>query len=250
MTNLIRAEFRKLFTTQVWFWLLIASLALTSLQVIALVAITGSQTDYISNAATIFGAAGTAFIFVMVLGIIGITAEFRHQTITPTLLATPSRSAVVGSKLISYLLVGAGYAAAGVVATLLIAIPWLSAKGLQLNLTDYDIPRTLIAGFIVASLYALVGVGIGSLITNQAAAITLSIVYFIVVENLISIIPIIRAAYPYLPGAAAQAMLISGTDRKQQYYTYLTPVVGGLVLIAWGLAFSAAGVWRMRRDVS
>lgn len=250
MTNLIRAEFRKLFTTQVWFWLLIASLALTALQVVALAATTDSQVEYIRNASNIYGSAGSAFIFVMVLGIIGITAEFRHQTITPTLLATPSRSAVVGSKLISYLLVGAGYAAAGVVVTLLVAVPWLSAKGFELNLTDYDIPRTLIAGFIVASLYALVGVGIGSLITNQAAAITLSIVYFLIIENLISIIPWVREVYPYLPGAAAQAMLIAESDREQEYWSYLTPVAGGIVLIAWGLAFSAAGVWRMRRDVS
>jgi ABC-2 type transport system permease protein len=250
MTNLIRAEFRKLFTTQVWFWLLIGSLALTALIVVANVATTASQTEYIQNVSSIYGAAGVAYIFVLVLGIIGITAEFRHQTITPTLLTTPSRTAVVAAKLVSYLLVGTAYAAAGVVVTLLIAVPWLSGKGIELSLGDYDIPRTLLAGFIIASLYALLGVGIGALITNQAAAITLSIVYFLVIEGLLSIIPWIRVAYPYLPGGAAAAMRVSNAERHQQYWTYLSPVAGAAVLIGWALAFSAAGVWRMRRDVS
>jgi ABC-2 type transport system permease protein len=250
MSNLLRAEFRKLFTTQVWFWLLIASLALTALQVIAVVATIDSQAEYEREASNVFSAAGNAFIFVMVLGIIGITAEFRHQTITPTLLATPSRAKVIGSKLLSYLLIGAVYAAAGVVLVLAIALPWLSAKGLTVELGSHDIPRTLIAGFIVASFYALLGVGVGSLLTNQAAAITLSIVYLFVIESLISVIPFVREAYPYLPGAAAQAMLVAEDDRVQPDWTFLTPVVGGIVLIAWALAFSAAGVWRMRRDVS
>ncbi|MCU1688901.1 MAG: hypothetical protein JWN61_2207 [Pseudonocardiales bacterium] len=250
MTNLIRAEFRKLFTTQVWFWLLIASLALTSLVVIANVATTESQFQYIQNVSNIYGVAGSAYIFVLVLGILGITAEFRHQTITPTLLATPSRAAVVGSKLIAYLLIGAVYAAAGVVLTLAIAVPWLSSKGIELNLGDHGIPRTLISGFIAASLFALVGVGIGALLTNQAAAITLSIVYFLVIEGLLSIIPYVRDAYPYLPGGAAAAMRVTEAERDQEYWSYLSPVAGGVVLVAWALLFSAAGVWRMRRDVS
>lgn len=250
MSNLIRSEFRKLFSTQVWFWLLIGSLALTALQVTAVVASTDSQREYLANVDDVYSAAGNAFIFVMVLGIIGITAEFRHQTITPTLLATPSRSSVVGAKLVSYLLVGAIYAAAGVVITLAVAVPWLSAKGFELGLGDHDIPRTLIAGFIVASLYALLGVGAGSLITNQAAAITLSIVYLFVIESLISAIPKVQAVYPYLPGASAQAMLISESSRDQDGYTYLPPVAGGVVLIAWALLLSIIGVIRMRRDIS
>jgi ABC-2 type transport system permease protein len=250
MTNLLRAEFRKLFTTQVWFWLLIGSMALTALIVVSTVATTDSQAEYIRNTSNIYGAARTSYIFVLVLGIIGITAEFRHQTITPTLLTTPSRAAVVASKLVTYLLVGIAYAAAGVALTLLIAVPWLSSKGLELGLGENDIPRTLIAGFVVASLFALVGVGIGSLLTNQAAAITLSIVYFLVIEGLLSIIPYLRDAYPYLPGGAAAAIGISDADRDQEYFSFLSPVAGAVVLILWALAFSALGVWRMRRDVS
>jgi hypothetical protein len=250
MINLIRAEFRKLFTTQVWFWLLVASLALTALQVIVVVANTDDQAEYIRNGTNTFSGAGNSTLFVMVLGIIGITAEFRHQTITPTLLATPSRLKVVGGKLITYLLLGAAYAAAGIAATVGIALPWLSAKGIDASLSDPDVPRTLIASFVVVSLYALLGVGIGSLLTNQAAAITLSIVYFAVIETLVMLIPGVREVYPYLPGAASSAMLVDSTDRVQENFTFLSPPAGAAVFVLWALAFSAVGVWRMRRDVS
>jgi ABC-2 type transport system permease protein len=248
--NLLRAEFRKLSTTQVWFWLMIGNLALIALQVIIGIATLSSQADYIRNAQSIYNSAGTSFIFVMVLGIIGITAEFRHQTITPTLLTTPSRSAVVISKLVSYLIVGAVYAAIGIVFTFAIAVPWLSAKGYDLELTQHGIPRSVFAAFLVAALYALLGVGIGSLITNQAAAITLSIIYSLLLEGLISAIPGVRKVYPYLPGGGARAMLVSARDRVQDNYTLLTPLAGAAVLIGWALLLSLTGVWRMKRDIS
>jgi ABC-2 type transport system permease protein len=250
MTNLIRAEFRKLLTTQVWFWLLLGSIGLTALQATIVVANIGSQFDYDRHAANVFSASGNAFLFVVVLGVIGITAEFRHQTITPTLLATPSRLAVIGSKLISYLLIGAAYALVGLITTIVIAVPWLSGKGIEIGFGDHDIVRTLIGGFVVVTLLAVFGVGVGALITNQAAAITLSIIYLIVIEGLISAIPYVRTVYPYLPGAAAQSMQIASDDRVQQHYTYLEPAVGGVVLVAWTLLLAGAGVWRMNRDVS
>ena len=251
MTNLLRSEFRKLFTTQVWFWLLVANLALTALQVVAGVAVTDSQRDYDFNTSSqIFAAPGLSFVFVMILGIIGITAEFRHQTITPTLLATPSRLAVVASKMVSYLLIGAAFAATSVALTYLIAAPWLSGKGIELGLSDHDIPRITIGAFAIPTLYALIGVGIGSLLTNQAAAITLSIVYFLPIEGIISGIPKVQAVYPYLPGAAAQALIIAPDDRDQSGYTYLPPAAGFVLFLAWVVLFAGFGVYRMRRDVS
>src|SRR5690625_6213145 len=46
------------------------------------------------------------YVFPLIVGAISVTAEFRHQTITPTLLAEPRRSTVMGAKLISALPVG------------------------------------------------------------------------------------------------------------------------------------------------
>ena len=67
-----------------------------------------------------------------------------------------------------------------------------------------------------------------------------------VLEPLISIIPVIQKAYPYLPGAAAGA--ITGASRGN--LAHLDALQGGLVLLGWGLLFAVAG-WMLtiRRDI-
>lgn len=250
MTNVLRAEFRKLFTTQVWFWLLLGSLALNALVVIGTMAGVDSQRDYALNVSDIFGAGGTAYIFVLILGIIGITAEFRHQTITPTLLTTPSRSAVIAAKLIAYLALGFAYALIGLALSLAIALPWLSAKGIDVDFGADDVPRVMIASVLIVSLYAVFGVGFGSLITNQAAAVSLGLVITVVLQGLLTLVPGIRNVYPYTPSGATSAMIINESDRHQDHFTFLTPVQGGIVLLAWGVVLAACGAYRMTRDIS
>ena len=38
-----------------------------------------------------FASSSTAYVVVFVLGVLAVTTEFRYQTITPTVLQTPSR---------------------------------------------------------------------------------------------------------------------------------------------------------------
>ena len=89
MIALVRAEFLKLRTTQVWFWMLFAAVAVTALLVVAQIA--SNKTISSTDVAGIFTASATGYIVVFVLGVLGITTEFRYQTITPTVLTTPSR---------------------------------------------------------------------------------------------------------------------------------------------------------------
>ncbi|MDH4017609.1 MAG: ABC transporter permease, partial [Actinomycetota bacterium] len=46
-------------------------------------------------------AVALGYIFPAILGALSVTGEFRHQTITPTLLAEPRRSVVLGAKLVA-----------------------------------------------------------------------------------------------------------------------------------------------------
>ena len=82
MIRLIRAEFLKLRTTQVWFWLLLGAVAVTALLVVAQLApTTGCRPAPTSRTCSLVG---TAYVVVFVLGVLGVTTEFRYQTITPT----------------------------------------------------------------------------------------------------------------------------------------------------------------------
>ena len=96
MIRLVRAELLKLRTTQVWFWLLLASLAVS-----VLAAVAGLASDEVrkpADVATIFANANGGLAVAFILGILGITTEFRHQTFTSAVLATPSRWAIVSAE--------------------------------------------------------------------------------------------------------------------------------------------------------
>ena len=108
MVALIRAEFRKLGTTQVWFWMLLLCLGLTALGVVGSIASHKSDLDLAQHVRDVMISASAAFTYVplFVLGVLAVTTEYRYQTITPTVLATPSRWALITAKLITYTVVG------------------------------------------------------------------------------------------------------------------------------------------------
>ena len=91
MITLVRAEFRKLLTTQVWFWLLLATVAISALLIVAQLAPADSDVRSSVDVANMFASSSRPNVLVFVLGVLGVTTEFRYQTITPTVLTTPSR---------------------------------------------------------------------------------------------------------------------------------------------------------------
>lgn len=107
MIRLVRAEFDKLFTTKLWLWLLLGALALTAMFLSFTIAFDGVEgnpqptLDTPEGQRNLFASAAGASTFALLLGIIGVTGEFRHQTATPTFLATPHRGRVIVAKLIS-----------------------------------------------------------------------------------------------------------------------------------------------------
>src|SRR5262245_13213937 len=189
MIRLVQGEVRKLFTTLLWLWMLLGSFALTAIFMSVTLGLDGAEGNPNPPLATdvgqrnLFGIAGAASVFVLILGIIAITGEFRHQTVTPTFLNTPHRGRVVISKLVTYVLVGLGYGIAVVLLAIAIALPWLSAKDIDVSLTGNGIPGTLVGVIAGLGLYALLGVGVGALIRNQIAAVVGAVVYLVIVEG-------------------------------------------------------------------
>src|SRR6266487_3252330 len=140
MIRLIQAEFGKLFTTKLWLWLLLGALELTALAVSLTIGFngqTGNPSPLLSTPEgqrNLFSSAAASTVWALILGIIGVTGEFRHQTVTPTFLATPHRGRVVIAKLIAYAITGIGYGIATIALAIAIALPWTSAKDIHLSL--------------------------------------------------------------------------------------------------------------------
>ena len=177
MPRLLAGEFQKLLSTRLWLWLLLASAAITALYAglgIAFADTPGTWTMPLSTpqgqrTLLAIGAGGAPLV--AVLGAIGLTGEFRHRTVTATFLATPHRGRVVGAKLATYGLVGAGYGLAGIAVTVAIALPWLASKDIHLVLDGGDVAASLVGVIAAMAILGMVGVGLGALVRKQVAAV-------------------------------------------------------------------------------
>jgi hypothetical protein len=249
MTRLVRAEFLKLRTTQVWFWLLLASVAIAAILIIAPMA--SDPPKNADDVADLFTSAGFVFIPAFVLGVLGVTTEFRYQTITPTVLATPSRWTLVSAKMLSYAVVGVLYAAVCVGVELAIAVPWLNGKGIDYTLTGHHVPRALLGVFAVVALYAVIGLGVGALVKNQIVAVVVGLIFILVINGLLVAIPGVKKVYPFTPEGGASALLTVTGDRSPNGVDLLAPGVGVLVLLLWALVPAIVGAaYTLNRDIT
>ncbi len=250
MVRLIRAEFLKLRTTQVWFWMLMASVAISALLVVGALA-SGDGVRTVADVPDMFTSSGTAYIAVFVLGVLGVTTEFRYQTITPTVLATPSRWAIMTAKMITYAIVGAVYSLACILVQLAIALPWLSAKGIHVSLGGDHIPRALVGVFVVVAIYGIIGLGAGALLRNQIVAVTVGILFLLILQNIVVAIPVVKNAYPYLPGGATSSILTITGSRSFNGVQILSTAGGVGVLLAWAFVPAMLGAaTTMNRDIT
>ena len=246
--RLIRAELLKLRTTQVWFWLLLASLSVGVLAAVA--ALATDDVEEPADVATIFANANGGLTVVFILGILGITTEMRYQTFTSTVLTTPSRFAIMAAKLVTYLLVGAGYAVLGILVQLAIVIPWLRSKHIDFELGG-DVGHAMVGLIVVFALFAIMGIGVGSVLRNQGLAISLGLVFLLVINSLIAAIPGVRAAYPCTPaGAMISVIYPPGADAPDEVAMLSRP--GGIVvLLLWALLPAVIGATiTLNRDIT
>jgi ABC-2 type transport system permease protein len=253
MTQLIGAEFTKLLTTKLWLWLLIGAAGMTALFVSLPIAFEGQEQNpglpltSAEGQQSLFSSAGSAAVFTVVLGIIAMTGEYRHQTITPTFLITPRRGRVVVAKVISYSVAGLAFGAVNVLVAVAIAVPWLGAKDIDLSLTANGIPATLLGVVFGLALFTVIGVGIGALVRNQVAAVVGTLVYSLVVESFVSLLPTIHDYFKYFPGGAFGGL----TNTYQPDVAFLPAWQAGLLLAAYGVVFTVLGTAvTTRRDIA
>ena len=251
MIGLIRSEFLKLRSTQVWFWMLMAAVAITALLVVGQLAPRDNVTEP-SQAYDVFTSSGMAYIVVFVLGVLGVTTEYRYQTITSTVLATPSRWKLITAKMITYALVGAAYALVCVIIEAAMALPWLAAKGIHVSLGSNHIPRGLFAVFLVVALFGIVGLGVGALLRNQIVAVSVGVIFLLVLQNILIAIPGVKHVYPFSPGGAVNAIItISTQDKTINGVTLLSAAGGVIVLLCWAFIPAALGAaFTLNRDIT
>ena len=240
MSRLVASELLKLRTTRTIWAVALPAVGLSLLSVVIGLAVSAFRDA--GDVAALFTTGNLGGLLVLILGIVGVTGEHRHGTITPTFLITPDRARVVLAKAIAYGLAGVAITLAIDLVVAAIALPWLSIKGSP-GPDAGDLALLLAGGSLYGALAGPLGVGIGALVGQQVAAVVITLLELLAFE------PVLSGLAPdvarYAPQAAAGALASGGLAPG------LTLWAGGLVYLAWAAAFVAAGALREgRRDVS
>jgi ABC-type transport system involved in multi-copper enzyme maturation permease subunit len=193
------------------------------------------------------------YMFALVLGITGMTGEYRHQTITSTFLVSPRRARVVAAKILAHALMGVVYAVAGLAVVMVVGGATMSIRGYGLGLGADRLWVTNAVAVLAVAIWTIVGIGVGTLIRSQIAAIVVALLFTFLIEPLLTFaLGTIEAAnldwlVKWLPTNASTALMAPG----DVLIDYLEWWSGGLVLLAYGLVLALVGVLlSVRRDVS
>ncbi len=253
MTGLVRAEWTKLFTTRVWIGLLLGACVMAGGFAALFTGLAGVEQDGRPGLPpvgtpqyeeVVFSVAANASVLLLILGIIGMTQEYRHRTATPTFLTTPRRGRVVAAKLVAYALAAVPLALLVLAVDVVVVLLYAGARGDAPSLSADNL-QTLGAAGLVLVVFTVIGVGVGALLRNQVGAIVGALVYLYVVEPIVSSIGVLQGAYKWLPGGAVQAI-----TSDFQAPDLLEPWQGAVLLLGYGLLTALLGtVLAVRRDV-
>ncbi len=246
MSALLRSELLKLLTTRTTWVLLGVALAIVAGSLIIILALLdGGGTVNDEDLGDLFSLTSIADLLVLSLGIVAAAGEFRHGTVTAGFLITPSRWPVVVAKAIAYALVGLAYAVATLVVVLVVALPWLAAKDVTLELGGAAWVQPVAGRLLYAALTAALGVGLGTLFRNQAAALVTALVALLAIEPALSAVS--DGIGTYGPSGASLALF----GAPEAFGDVLPFWAGALLYAGYAAMFVGAGIaLTLRRDVA
>ncbi|GAA4674048.1 ABC transporter permease [Phytohabitans rumicis] len=275
--KLVHSEFLKLRTTNAWWLFGLGALGMLALAFL----INALQAHYLLNdpstegmstedAAT-FEATGSVvyqaanlytsgqffgLLFVMLIGIVLITSEFHHQTVTTTFLTTPHRTAVIAAKLAMAALAGAFFWLVTTAINIPATIIFLNTEDFTSQLGEWAVTRAILLNLVAYLLWGILGVGFGVLIRSQIGATVTAVALYLLGTAAAAIVFTLFAQWldldwirdlQYGMPSIASGLMVSGTDLPNQPAFW----VGAVVLVVWALATGTVGTLITRtRDVS
>ncbi|QBJ95844.1 ABC transporter permease [Rhodococcus sp. ABRD24] len=132
------------------------------------------------------GAAQFGAMLVMIMSALAVTTEYRFGVIRTTFQAIPNRTQVIGGKA---LLLAAVAAVLGLVIALASFFVAQAISGESLSIGAGSNARELFGIPIYYALLAVLAVGVGTLIRQSAGAISLLLLWPLVIESLATMIP-------------------------------------------------------------
>jgi ABC-2 type transport system permease protein len=214
MGNLIKAEFRKILTTKMWWALLIPSALLaigwSYLGGLAFSDVAEGVGDVLDDARVdiqidemswgslaLTRAMNFATLFPMVFGALAVASEINRRTITTSFLTAPTRSAVLNAKAIVYVTWGVVY---GIVVALGATIGTAIGADAEVLPEAGDWVLILLSGVVACLLWTLLGMGVGALLGSPVAALLVLLLYAGLVGPVMELIITPATDYSHLAG--------------------------------------------------
>jgi ABC-2 type transport system permease protein len=248
MMNLLKAEFRKMFTVRSTYFIIAVVVLLELLFGFYISGWRAAPAD-LHNASTlataVTDAISTIGIFPALIALLLLAHEYRYNTIMYTLTASNSRSKVLLAKILAI----SGFA---IVFTLIFGAmsPLLTLAGMHAHhlklvpqtLHYWDLLwRSLLFGWG----YAMAGLVITALIRNQVGAIIILFVVPGTLESLLSLI--LKHNTVYLPFSSLHQVIGNGQTVTSNLSTIDAALVfSGYLIVAWAVAW----VLFLRRDAN
>jgi ABC-2 type transport system permease protein len=180
---------------------------------------------------------------VMVMATLAVTSEYSIGTMRTTFLAVPRRGVAHGAKVV---VVGTVAAIVGAVAAFgAWGLSALLLPGIDLSLAGATEWRQVGGVGLVYLVASVVAVAVGILIRHTAGAVSVVLVWSLMAEQLVDLIPGVGPAVaPWLPFHAAKAFLSAGetpagaslVQSPWLSLAYFAAVAAGLLAVAIGVA--------------
>lgn len=242
MGALISAELLKLRTTRT-FAALVGSAVALSLLVVVLTSLL-SDPETTGDLREIF-VSDFSGLFIMLLGVMGMAGEWRHRTITSSVLAAPDRVRLLAAKTVAFAAAGAVVSLAVTAAIMVTGTIILSARGLD-TLGAGDLADILWRDLTVDAFFGAFGVCIGGLVRNQVTAIVGLLVFAFAVEP--TLLSLAEDVGRFGPTSGAPNGLL---DIDLGSEDLLAPGAALAVLALWlGAAFAACAATLKNRDLT
>jgi ABC-2 type transport system permease protein len=200
---------------------------------------------------------GAIQVLAQVIGVLCITGEYRHKTITSTLVLTPVRPRVLGAKVAVTALWSVFVVLLSLLAVVVVGLPWNAALGGSASQITDQVGAVIPGLLATTILLGLFGLGFGTLVKNQVAGILVTIGGTFILEQLL--VALARGVFQYdlnwLPNGAGGALagdIARGFGGARDVTNrLLTWWQGGLVMLLWGLVPLTLGYFTtFRRDVT
>lgn len=242
--SLVRAERRRLFSTNGWWILILAAIFLPAVGTMSVGMTLGKSggiaLDDPGLVPQTLAAGFSSGLIAAIYGALTVTSEYRYRTVSQSAFDAGTRWRWIAAKIPVLVVVGILLTVVGEIATIILGSIFLQHVGVAPDLWHGQLLDMAIGTAVLGLPSVLWGAAVGLLVRSQIGAIAGLILYSMVAES--AVVQFVPTIGKFLPGGAQAAIV----DDPTLPYHHL--VLGWLIFLSWILLIGALGVRRLQRS--